>query len=224
MPCPPGFDIESRVLTCEGAVTAGGEAKGEREEEQGRRNEGFRGKKCDIRLQASQLGNGVPAGGVLGLGWQLHTLVGTIRQGRRSTLEWGPIRTRAQRIRAITSVARLMHKTSIRVVDGNGWRRNSYARRVSLVGGPGWGYAFFGQGGGRVVGAGHLETENPLSDSEERQIERESEQTVQRRTKTGRRDGGKGCNCRTVIDGSSRPWIARDGIPRPGQKDRIRRY
>lgn len=60
--------------------------------------------------------------------------------------------------------ARLMRKTSIRVVDGNGWRRNSYAgsrRQLSLVGGPD-GDAFFFMGREGAVGADHLER-SPLA-------------------------------------------------------------
>lgn len=47
--------------------------------------------------------------------------------------------------------ARLMHKTSLRVVDGNGWRRNSYAgsrRQLSLVGGSDGDAFLVGRGAG----------------------------------------------------------------------------
>jgi hypothetical protein len=87
-------------------------------------------------------------GGRVGLWAGSCTVVDTIRQGRQGPAQstrMGPNQHQGTANHNDYQRARLMDKTSIRVVDGNGWRRNSYAgsrRQLSLVGGPD-GDAFF---------------------------------------------------------------------------------
>lgn len=99
-----------------------------------------------------------------------------------------------------------MHKTSIRVVDGNGWRRNSYAgsrRQLSLVGGPDGDAFFYGQGGG--CGCGPLgEEPTGTLDSHLVCFRICLEETTQRRG-DGTDGGGKGLqndDCSRVDRGS----------------------
>lgn len=93
-----------------------------------------------------------------------------------------------------------MHKTSIRVVDGNGWRRNSYAgsrRQLSLVGGPD-GDAFFFMGREGAVGADHLEREptGTLDSLEETTTHSNKDRA------TGRMEEARACESSRVDRGS----------------------
>lgn len=150
--CPDRYDLTLRSLRCRRVKLQSQRVERRKwERERGgrkRTKELEEGKnKCDIRLQGQSAWE-CRTGGRVGLWAGSCTVVDTIRQGRQGPAQstrMGPNQHQGTANHSDYQRARLMHKTNIRVVDGNGWRRNSYAgsrRQLSLVGGPD-GDAFF---------------------------------------------------------------------------------
>lgn len=194
----------------------GGGGRRTKELEEGKKN------KCDIRLQGQSAWE-CRTGGRVGLWAGSCTVVDTIRQGRQGPAQstrMGPNQHQGTANHSDYQRARLMHKTSIRVVDGNGWRRNSYAgsrRQLSLVGGPDGDAFFYGQGGG--CGRG------PLGEEPTGTLDSHFSASVfaLKRRHTGNEDGARGRMeearaCRTMIAAGS--TVDRKGqIPRQDDTD-----